>query len=236
MKYMLHAALLAVTIAGFCAAQARNSAGTTLNMSRLQTVTGTASAVNIGFGMAYPTVTIGTIAVKVAPAWYLLDNGFEMKAGDPVRILAAPANSSADAYLYAVEITNTATGLRMVVRDATGVPLWTNRQATGPGAEGSCLSGATIAVASGTVEQINSGLGIQMPTLTLKTADGEFLTFKLGPERVLLQSDLELKAGDRITVKYAVASCSGELIALAITDLSGNTVALRDDLGRPAWR
>jgi hypothetical protein len=240
MKHTLHAALLAVTIIGYCAAQAHTgggAAGTTLNMARLQTVSGTVSAVNLGSGMEYPAVTIGGVAVKVAPVWYLLDKGFEIKAGDPLRLMAAPANSAADPYLYAVEIVNTATGSQIAVRDAAGVPLWTNRQAQGgPTANGSCLSGATVGVASGAIEQINSGLGIQMPTLTVKTAEGTLLTFKLGPERVLLQSDLELKAGDRITVKYAVASCTGELIALAVTDASGTTVVLRDDLGRPGWR
>lgn len=72
-----------------------------------------------------------------------------------------------------------------------------------------------------------------MPALTVKVADGSLLTFKLGPERVLLASDLELKA---VTVKYAAASCTGELIALAVTNAAGVTVVLRDEPGRPAWR
>jgi hypothetical protein len=243
MKRTLNAALLTFAAAGLCLAQGHygpgvgTGSGSTLNMAKVQTVAGTVTAVNIGYGTQYPSITIGKVQIKVAPVWYLLDNNFEIKAGDALSVLAAPANLATDPYLYAVEITNTATNLRIVLRDAGGVPLWTGRQTSvaTPAAD-SCLAGATVLVASGTVEQINSGVGIQMPTLTIKVANGSLLTFKLGPERILLASDLELKAGEPVTVKYAVASCTGELIALSVTNAAGVTVVLRDELGRPAWR
>ena len=73
-----------------------------------------------------------------------------------------------------------------------------------------------------------------MPSLTLKTAAGKLLVIKLGPERLLLEADLEVKAGDALSVKYAVTSHDGELVALAITK-GGVTVTLRGDDGRPAW-
>ena len=75
-----------------------------------------------------------------------------------------------------------------------------------------------------------------MPSLVLKTAAGKLLTIKLGPERMLLATDLELKAGDSITVKYAEMACDDdELVALAITK-GGVTVTLRGDDCRPAWQ
>jgi hypothetical protein len=240
MTKRITAALLALTISALCLAQGHNgqrgARGPKLNMQNLQLISGTVTAVNPGLGMQYPSIAINKSLIKVAPAWYLLDQDFEIRTGDTLDVAAARSNNSADAYLYAAEIANTAAGAKIVLRDAGGVPLWTNRQASGrPAGSGGCLTGAATAVASGTIEQVHAGPGIQMPTLVLKTADGTLLNIRLGPERLLLESDLELKPGDPVTVTYAIASCSGELVALAITDVSGTTVVLRDETGRPLW-
>lgn len=235
MKRTLNAVLLTCATAALCAAQGHYG-GSTLNLAKVQTVAGTVTAVNTGYGAQYPSITIGKVQIKVAPVWFLLDNNFEIKTGDALSVQAAPANLSSDPYLYAVEITNTTTNLRIVLRDARGVPLWTGGQTPGTPVAGSCLSGATVMLASGIVEQFNSGAGIQMPALTIKVADGSLLTFKLGPERVLLAADLELKAGEPVTVQYASATCTGELLALSVTNAGGVTVVLRDKTGRPAWR
>ena len=51
-------------------------AGTSqLDMSKLQTVTGAITAVNIGYGMQFPSITLNKVQIKIAPAWYLLDKG-----------------------------------------------------------------------------------------------------------------------------------------------------------------
>lgn len=102
-------------------------------------------------------------------------------------------------------------------------------------AEGGCLDASTAVTVSGKVEKITMGAGIEMPTLTLQT-DGKLLVLKLGPERILLAADIELKAGDTVTVKYAVETCTDELVALAITTASGVTITLRGDDCMPAWR
>src|SRR5262245_60921883 len=188
--------LLAATGVWVAQGQHRKPADTVplsrLDMTKVQTVSGTVGAVAIGYGMQYPSITIGKVQIKVAPVWYLLDNNFEIKVGDVLTVQAAPALATPDPYLYAIEIANAA-DQRILLRDVLGRPLWTNSQAGGPATtEGSCLLGSP-AVAAGIVEQINSGVGIQMPTLTLKLSDGTLLTFKLGPERILLESDLELK-------------------------------------------
>ena len=237
------AVLLTFAIAGSCFAQGPFGQGpattpaSRLDMARLQTVSGAVTAVAIGYGWQYPSITVAKVQIKVAPAWYLLENDFEVKVGDVLDVQAAPAASAADPYLYAVAIVAAATGRRLRLRDVSGVPLWANPQAIPrDGLEGQGTQGSPPAVATGTVERMDSGFGIQMPTLTLRTADGSLLTFKLGPERVLLQSDLELKAGDPVTVLYVSPGCRDELVALSITSAAGKTVVLRDGSGRPGWR
>ncbi len=93
---------------------------------------------------------------------------------------------------------------------------------------------ATIDEAKGVIDAVTQGAGIQQPQLTLVAA-GKSITVKIGPEKILLAADLELKAGMTLTVRYATASCTGELVALSLTDESGKTLALRSDNGAPAW-
>jgi len=207
-----------------------------LNLATAQTITGTVTALHLGYGMEYPSITVNKTSIKVAPAWYLLEKSFEIQAGDPVSVLAAPSNIASDPYLYAIEITNTVTKLRIVLRDAYGVPLWAGRgNPGGPRAEGGCLDPSSGATASGTVDKITIGPGIQMPVLVVKTGDGKLFTFKLGPERILLAADFELRPRDTVTVRYARATCSDELVALAVTNAAGLTVILREDDGTPGW-
>jgi hypothetical protein len=253
MKSSFQIATCLAAIAGLAVAQGpRNGAGaggmrqggmgqSTLSMTTLETVTGAVTAVNIGYGMQYPSITINKLQIKVAPVWYLLEKNFEIRSGDNLTIVAAPSTSASDPYLYAVEMTNTATKLKVVLRDASGLPLWSGHSGS-PGAgagsgrmaEGDCVQVLSIATESGVIDQITSGIGIQMPSLTLKTAAGKLLVIKLGPERILLGSDLELKAGDAVTVKYAATSHDGELVALAITKGSV-TITIRGDDCRPVW-
>ncbi len=230
MKRKLTTMFSPLMLAFACAAQSQ------VGPTDVLTITGPVAAVHIGVGMQYPTMTIQETQIKLAPIWYLLENSFEIKTGDVLSAVAA-AGRRGDPYLYAITIKNAATGQEIGLRDCNGVPLWSKGQAReGPGSAGPCLNVNSAAVVTGAVEQIAMGAGIEMPTLVLKTADGKLLTLKLGPERVLLQADLELKAGDPVTVRYAVSSCSGELVAVEITDGSGKTVILRDVSGRPVWK
>jgi hypothetical protein len=161
-----------------------------------------------------------------------------VKVGDTLKVTAAPSLTAKDPYLSAITIANAVTGASITLRDATGIPLWTSagsRRGTPPGLGTHANYGfAAIVTVTGTVDQVTAGVGIQMPALVLKTADGKLLTLKIGPERVLAAADFEIKPGEVLTVRYA-ACATGELLALELTNASGVTLVLRNDDGTPAW-
>jgi hypothetical protein len=209
-----------------------------IDMSKQKTVDGTVTAVNISYGAQYPAITIGQTPVKVAPVWFMLDKDFEIAVGDKLSVLAAPSALASDPYLHAIEITK-ASGAKLALRDASGFPLWLARGGSGQGpannaSGGGCIDPASIATVEGTVESVNAGLGIQQPALVIQTKDGQLVSVKIGPERLLLDNDFELNKGEAISAKIALAACSNEYIALAFTTAKGALV-LRNDDGTPAW-
>ena len=171
----------------------QNAASLYLNMSKLQTVTGTVTEVDVAFGIEYPSITVNKVIIKLGPAWFLLDHGLEIKTGDAVSVLAAPSTRASDSYLYAITITNANSKATLTLRDSSGVPLWAGgnggynpnpgRNATG------CLDPAANRTVTGTVERVSMGAGIQMPYLVVKLADGTLIGMKIGPERNLLEAD-----------------------------------------------
>lgn len=207
-----------------------------LNMAAVETISGTITGVQIGYAMQYPSIVVNQKTIKVAPVWFLLENDLELKEGMAVKVTAAPGNPPNEAYLHAIEITAVAAGKTLRLRDAAGVPLWTGGAGNAaPASMGTgCVDPASIRTVSGTIEAVNAGYGMQQPAMTLKT-DAGILTLKLGPEKVLLASDFELKAGAALTVKYGVATCSEENLALVLTNAAGKSLKLRNDDGTPAW-
>ena len=213
--------------------------GSGLDMTKLQSIEGAVTAVHIGYGSQYPSIQIGQANIKVAPVWFFLENDFEIKVGDPLKVVAAPALQARDPYLSAISITNIASSSTILLRDNTGAPLWSMRtrptraEPQGPGTCGGCgLS--SITVATGTVDQVTSEAGIRMPSVVLKT-DGKLLTVKIGPERILLAADFEIKVGESLTIKYGV-NCEGENVALELTNAAGQKVVLRNENGFLGWR
>jgi hypothetical protein len=213
-----------------------------LDLAKLQVVEGPITLLDLGQGVQYPSIVVNKLQIKVAPVWFLLDNDFELATGDQVRINAAPSTTPGDAYLYALDITRTATGAKLTLRDATGQPLWraANRRRSGEGNPDaprngeSCFDPASVKIASGVAETVTAGLGIRQPVLVLKSGD-TLLTIRIGPERVLLDADFEVKAGMNLTVKYGLATCSDEFVALELTDVVGRRIILRDQDGSPLW-
>jgi hypothetical protein len=209
-------------------------------MARVQTVTGAVSAVSLTYGTQYPSITVNKTVIKVAPVWFLLDKNFEIKAGDQVSVTAAPSLLPNDSYLYAIDITNTRCKAKIVLRDSSGVPLWSGRSGGRgnpdvPCNETGCTDAATISTVSGTVEKVSMGVGIQMPTLVVKTSDGKLISMKIGPEWILLEADFELAPAEQVTAKFAHETCSDEDVALQLTNSAGVSVVLRNDDGTPNW-
>ena len=203
-----------------------------LNMAAQTTIEGALSSVQIAYGTQYPSIVVNKTQIKVAPVWFLLENDFELSAGERVSISAAPSNNAGDTYFYAIRITKDAASITL--RNELGVPLWSGQAEgrggdhQGPSSCGTCIDLASTQTATGVIDRVNAGAGIQQPTLVLKLADNTLLTVKLGSERLILASDFELNSGAELTVKYALATCTGELVALQLTDANGKTLTLRN--------
>jgi hypothetical protein len=243
---LLSSALLAATAIaqgpqGPGGAGAASRVKTGLDMTRQTTVAGTISSVQLAYGAQYPSIVVGKIQIKVAPVWFLLDNDFELATGETVTVRVAPANNTSDSYLYAIQITKTASGTGILLRSELGVTLWSsptegrgsNATALRTGGGAGCVDLASIKTVSGAIDRVNSGVGIQLPTLVLKLADSTLLTVKIGPERLILANDFELNPGATLTVKYALSTCTDEFVALQLTDSTGTILTLRDDDGTP---
>jgi hypothetical protein len=205
-----------------------------LNMAAQSTIDGELSSVQVATGAQYPSIVVNKTQIKVAPAWYLLENDFELAAGEIVSVVVAPSNNASDAYVYAIQITKAASKASITLRDELGVPAWVSQMQgrggnqQGPASCGTCIDLASAQTASGVIDKVNAAVGIQQPTLVLKLKDGSLLTVKLGSERLLLASDFELNAGDALTVKYAQSTCKDEFVALELTNASGKTLTLRN--------
>ncbi len=222
-------------------------AGGALSTAQIVEIEGQITSISIEAGVQYPAITIGDRVIKVAPVWYLLDNDFELSVGDTVKVKAAHCLCSEDVW-YALEIAKD--GTTLVLRDSLGIPLWVKglgqpdgaggngaaggSRSNAPGS-GACMDPASAAMYEGTVVTVNAGIGIQQPTVVLKTADGKIHTIRLAPERVLLEYDVELAAGASVRILAALASCTDTLVALELTTADGVTVKLRDEAGRPVW-
>jgi hypothetical protein len=213
-------------------------------MAAQLTIKGAVTAVNIAYGAHYPSIQLGQKPIKAAPVWFLLENDVEFKTGDTVSVLAAPGLGAGAGSLYAIRVVNRTDQVELTLRDSQGFPLWTARfQQSGgvagqqgavcPGA-GTCIDPAGIQTVSGVVDSVVMGAGIQMPRMILKTA-GNPITAKLGPERILLSSDFGINAGDQVAARIAFAACSGEFVALQVTNSQGKTIVLRNDDGAIAW-
>ncbi len=220
--------------------------GGALDVTQTIVIEGEITSVSIAVGVEYPTITVGDKAVKVAPAWYLLDHDFELAVGDKVKLIAAHCACAGDIW-YALEITKSDTTLAL--RDSLGVPLWVRSlggrgesagaarggNTAAPVAGGACMDTATVQGYEGEVTSVNAGVGIQQPVLVLKTADGRLVAIRIGPERVLLENDVELAAGAQVRIVAGASSCTDSLVALELTTADGVTVKLRDETGRPVW-
>jgi hypothetical protein len=66
-------------------------------MSRVETIKGTVTVVNIGYGVEYPNIVIEDRHIKLAPVWFLIENDFEIEPGDTLEVMAARSLKPGDA-------------------------------------------------------------------------------------------------------------------------------------------
>ncbi len=203
--------------------------GTGPALGAIVSVSGAITAIQSTTGAQYPAFVVDGKQIRIAPVWFMLENDFELAVGDKVDVKAA-ACACGDGSLYALEIVKGSAAL--VLRDGQGLPLWTAKGGSRYSGSG-CVDATSIQTVTGTVDSVTLGAGIQQPTLVLKV-DGAAVAIRIGPERVLFDNDIELKPGGTVTVRYGLATCSGENVALTLT-AGGVTVVLREDDGRAAW-
>lgn len=245
----MHRALLALVIATAVSLPA--SAGTTVQCtdpSAAFPVTGTVTAVVAGFGSGMPVIvvddaTLGSIAVGLAPIWFLDQIGFSVSVGDEVNLLAYPC-ATCSVGAVAAWVDNITTGVSATLRDEDGVPLWRDIGGSGGGSGGPwgepqrfgahcTANGADMtsaATVQGTVASFTGGPGKGTPVLVLDV-DGNLLELVVSPYWAVAAAGLDLSVGTALEVTYAPVGCDGSsiLVAISITHVdTGVTVQLRD--------
>ncbi|MFH0788311.1 MAG: hypothetical protein V2B13_11945, partial [Pseudomonadota bacterium] len=67
----------------------------------------------------------GAYLVMIAPSWYLKDQPWDVKNGDPLKVEGSRmTDAKGKLYLVASRITNQRTGIQVDLRDEQGNPLW----------------------------------------------------------------------------------------------------------------
>lgn len=210
-------------------------------------VSGPVVAFIAGPGSGHPTMTVsdaarGETSFILGPFRYLESVSFSAATGDQVEALLYSCPVCTAGWV-AARVDNLTNGSSAVLRDSSGVPLWTGRgmgaggragagrramgraAAAGPAAGSSRLAvgqrqcgGAGLdmsaaSTATGTVKAFTGGPGEGTPTLTLQTAAGD-LEILVSPYRTLAAADLSLDTGRSLEIVYApVAGTDGELLA-----------------------
>jgi hypothetical protein len=97
----------------------------------------------------------------------------------------------------------------------------------------------TVQTVSGTVESVDKAMPLHGMNpgihLILKT-DKEMLRVDLGPEWYIQRLDTKIDKGDQVEVKGSMVKIDGkEALIAAEVKKGGETLALRDAAGIPAW-
>jgi hypothetical protein len=90
------------------------------------TFSGTVNAVNMGFAQGFPNFTLstadGNVTIVTSPFRAVVDSGFKIAAGQNLSVAAFPSAQHETAWV-AAELTDSATGATLTLRDAQGVPV-----------------------------------------------------------------------------------------------------------------
>jgi hypothetical protein len=92
-------------------------------------VEGTVKSVSLESTRGMASLTLetkdGEYQVMLAPGWYLKDQSWDLKSGDPLTVEGSRmADSKGRIYLVASRITHQRTGILMELRDEQGNPRW----------------------------------------------------------------------------------------------------------------
>ncbi len=263
------AALLILMATLPMAAQGRrdgNASSIIMSSPSFSTVAGSVISTDLQYGEGYPNFELQTIEgatylVFVGPLRYLDDNNFELSVGDKISATIFPDAQNNDAYVAAV-LTNLESGQSLILRDASGRPLWTGRGSSGHSGFGggnsssvaakrsldrssqrlsSLRAGATsidlstLAVYAGIVTKVNVAAGVTHPTLEVELASGAPAVFCLGPYRYLQQIGFNIAEGASVAIKAADCALDpGEFAAFQIT-VGSITYSFRAEDGTPLW-
>jgi hypothetical protein len=209
---------------------------------------GTVVSVDMAAGQEFPTFTLslpgdGQVTIITGPYYFLIESGFEIRVGDRLLVQAFLSLWYDDTYV-AVKIWNLTTGDTLILRDASGQPVWPRSQQLGEGGMGYGggaawleIDPASIRTIKGTVEGVNPGVGEGHASIIVVKSGGKRFSVLTGPYRFMLENSFEIRAGHRVKVR-AYKSTQLETIyvaAMVNNKTAGKKLNLLDESGRPYW-
>ncbi|HET9532879.1 MAG TPA: hypothetical protein VFQ92_21165, partial [Blastocatellia bacterium] len=211
------------------------------------TLEGTVLSLDMAAGQEFPTFTlslpgVGVVTIVTGPYYFLLDSGFDIAVGDRLSVRAFESAWYEDTYV-AVELKNLTTGETLVLRDASGQPVWPRSQqhadrgqGYGGGAAWFEVDSASLSTIKGPVRDMNTGIGEGYASYTVVKSGNRF-TILAGPYRFMLENSFEVREGHRIKVRaYRLTRFDNLYVAVSIKNLAtGKSLTLRDENGNPLW-
>jgi hypothetical protein len=193
----------------------------------------------------YPVIEVdvsgdANALVKLGPAWYLLEQDFELQIGDAVSLVVVPCQSSTGVDYVALSIT--VDGDLLELRSSSGSPAWAGnrhdklqpgRRCQGAGA---CIDTLSISSVEGTIARLIPQQGLRFARLMIRPdGGGDPITVGLGPTWHLQAADCELHTGDRIQLRIAETLRTRDRVALELQNSLGQRVRFRNESGSPEW-
>lgn len=193
------------------------------------------------FGFVLETADGVQTYVELGPPSYWQAQGVALAVGDAVSV----AGFSGEAGIHTRQVTLSATGAVIAMRNEAGQPLWSGGASAGQG-NGAAGSDSANGLADGTHTQqpqaevdewvTVSGTISEMvrSQMTITTADGQTISFQSGQPSFMATQGVVFNVGDEIEVLgfwQGDTFNAGDITKVA----TGERVMLRDPNGRPLW-
>ena len=259
MKRTLYLFLAVVLIvAGAAFAQQHNRTGTPPSGPQ-SVLSGTVISFSAGAGQGMPTLVVrqaeSDVTLVLGPFWFLQNAKFAATAGDAVEVTVMSCADCPNGFAV-IAVKNITNGSAVTLRNADGIPLWSNG---GPGAgygsghgargphsgrgygagngpgnghgagncDGTGPDMTQLTTFTGIVKSFAGGAGAGRPTLVLETGGSE-RTFIVSPFRVVLDSGMQFVAGNTLTIT-AAPNVNQEWVVVTLKDhATGAELVLRD--------